>query len=129
MRRSIIRTDPMTRAIPTMCTDWIAGMVQALCSWMKTLGGVAASQSANCCTCAGTRPSLERRAADKSGARHRVAVLASRGKRRLLRGRVRRALGEHAHPGTEVRSVPQRVQMHAEHRAGAEARAGDPLLR
>jgi hypothetical protein len=29
-----------------MCTDWIAGMVQVLCSWMKTLGEVAASHGA-----------------------------------------------------------------------------------
>src|SRR5436189_5419210 len=89
---------------------------------MKTLGGVDASQSANWFT-------LEGRAADQFAALDRIAVLARLGQFRLLGRRIRRAPGEGTDAGAEVRAVAQRVEVHAEHGAGRERRAGDPLLR
>src|SRR6187399_2609432 len=98
-------------------------MVQALCSWMKTLGDVVASQSAKSLT---SRRS-EGGAADQRASRHRVAVLAGLRKLGLVGGRIGRAPGERADARAEVRAVAKRIQLDAEHRAGGERGPGDPL--
>src|SRR5262245_17566938 len=118
-------------------------MAQVLCSWMKTLGDVVESQSANCFTferppggyreTAMTRrvssAASECRSTDQRGARHAVAVLVGRRQLRLVGRRIDRTLGDDAGPRPEVRPVAQRIQLDAEHRALSERGCRDPLLR
>ena len=67
--------------MPTMWIDWIAGIAQVLCSWMKTLGGVVASHS-------GEVPHdarrLEGRAAAQRVTLDRIAMLPGAGSLGLL---------------------------------------------
>jgi len=45
-------------AMPRMCTDWIVGIAQVLCSWMNTLGDVVASHSAKSLTTDGDQKAV-----------------------------------------------------------------------
>src|SRR4051812_28483122 len=122
--------------MPTMWTDWIAGIAQVLCSWMNTLGDVLASHRAKFFIMPCVHPSRtlkseplvsETRSSDERVARHGIAVLSRFRQLGLVGGRINRALGERADARPEVGAVPEWIDLDAEHRTGRERGTGDPL--